>query len=164
MEWLNWQTVLLAALGIAIGGIFRDAIKWLWVKLIEKIGWKKKSSSSSGPTNIKGKWNTTFKENNIEFHEIVTVNEQEGDKVKGEVELLDRKEPNKITDTYTFEGIFKERILTATYDPTDPADYERGAFVLHYENFQLDGQYIIFRSRDGRRVIMPSSYKWEKMN
>lgn len=111
---------------------------------------------------INGKWITVFSEGGQEYHENVSL-DLIGNEVKGEIELIDPGDQGKITDTYRFKGVFKDRVLTATYESNDPTVYEMGAFTLNYENREFKGQYTFFSNEGGRQQIMASEYKWKRM-
>lgn len=107
---------------------------------------------------IAGEWKTTFKEKEQSFNEQVKL-KQRGRKVWGD--LIVEKQGRKIT--YAFKGVFRNRILTATYETTDRRDYEQGAFSLRYTSLDgtkcLIGQYIgISMDSDD---LFSSQYRWE---
>lgn len=105
---------------------------------------------------IGGEWRTTFTEGNKEYHEQVTL-KQKGRRVSGRIILTTDSDDG--TTTYSFEGQFKNTILSATYESSDPSDYEQGAFVLHYrKGKRFDGQYIL-SSKESEDLIS-SPYNW----
>lgn len=161
MDWLNWQTILITALGISIGGIFRDALMALWGKLINRLPWAGKNNTGNTLT-INGEWETTFTEGGQKYNEKVSL-DLIGSNVKGEINLIDPNDRSKVTDTYRFKGVFKDRVLAATYESNDPTDYEMGAFALLYEKRQFEGQYIFFSNENGRERIIASPYTWKKI-
>ncbi len=114
-----------------------------------------------GDLNIEGEWKTKFEENDKIYNEKISVN-QNGNHVSGLIELLDLKDPSLVTDRYEFNGIFKDRILTGTYEATDTSDYERGAFTLIYENKRFKGRYIFFSMENEREEIVASKYEWKR--
>ena len=109
-------------LGAVVGGLLVLALVWFWNNVFPNI---LQVFYHHEPT-IAGKWKTTFREGDKEFSETVTLN-QKGRRIKGSIVL---RESDDDTTTYKFQGTFRYLILSATYESTDPTDYEQGAFAL----------------------------------
>ena len=153
-----WIGVVIGVAVFLISPVIKDwatkGIFYLKIKL--------EDDSEDKGLHISGKWKTAFKEGGQDYSEKVSL-ELIGDKVKGEIELIDPNDHDKITDTYRFKGVFKERVLTATWVSNDPTDYEMGAFALIYEKKEFKGQYIFFSSENRGDEIIASDYEWEKL-
>lgn len=136
-----------------IGGLAVLALVWFWNDPLPRI---LQRFYHHEPT-IAGRWKTTFRERDRDYHETVSL-KQKGRRVKGEIVL---REPEDETTIYRFEGTFKYLMLRCTYESTDPGGYEQGAFALRYTRHQtFEGQYILL-SRESEQLIS-SDYVWER--
>lgn len=148
-----WLVELLCAIG---GGLVVAVLIWAWTNLLPLI---MQRFYRDEPRIDRCRWKTTFQEENREYHEIVTLR-QKGRRIQGQIDL--HEEGSGVT-SYLFEGVFKHLILTATYEPTDPADIERGTFTLKYNNQnKFIGQYIFFSEEPDK--IISSHYTWERIS
>jgi hypothetical protein len=91
---------------------------------------------------ISGQWQLEGHELGRQFDAIVKIN-QKGDKIKGEIFVPTRK------SKYKFEGIFRDTILTATYEAFESKSIDRGVFALKYEEYD-----------DGQRRVLRGNYAW----
>ncbi len=108
---------------------------------------------------IAGKWKTTFTEEGEKTSNEVVTLKQRGSKVTGEIKFDD--EGKKII--YTFKGSYKNLILTATYESTDPKEIERGSFSIQYiQNKRFKGQYVTFpQKQDYEAEFSATKYYWD---
>jgi hypothetical protein len=135
-----------------IGALVASVLIWAWHNVLPQA----LQYCYRDEPRIGGKWKTTFKEGDTEYRETVTVR-QKGRRIKGTIVL---HEKNDETTTYKFEGRFKFLILTGTYESIDPADFEQGAFALHYTRVgTFVGQYILFSKESDHLISSP--YNWE---
>ncbi len=111
---------------------------------------------------VAGKWNTTFKEEGEETSNEVVTLKQKGSQVTGEIEYKD-EEGEKII--YTFKGSYKNLILTATYESTDPKEIECGSFSIQYiQNKKFKGQYVTFSKKEGYEAeLIATKYYWDRI-
>ena len=140
---------------LLIAGLFWGV--WFWFSSP-----KHGKAYEGGDLNIRGKWETRFEENGKIYNEKISIDQKENN-VSGLIELLDFDDPSTVTDRYDFDGIFKDRVLTGTYEATDSSDYERGAFTLIYEKKKFKGQYIFFSTENDREKIVTSKYEWKRL-
>ncbi len=133
------------------GGLVVLALIWLWRNVIPQITQRFLHQEPS----INGKWNTSFKEGENEFHEVVTL-KQRGRKVAGQIVLKEEQEDS----VYTFEGTFKHLILTCTYKSTDPSEYEQGVFALRYTRGKFIGQHVLISKLSDK--LISSDYDWTR--
>lgn len=137
-----------------VGGIVTAILIWAWTNLLPLL----QGLMNRDEPRVGKKWKTTFKEGNVVYHENVTL-KQRGRKIRGEIVL--QSDAGEVT-TYRLEGNFKHLILTGTYESTNKADYERGAFALRYTNRKkFTGHYILFSK--GSDQLISSQYEWAPM-
>ena len=104
--------------------------------------------------NIAGEWKTQFEEEGESYEEKAILH-QDGQKVTADITLQDDEEEI----VYRFEGIFRDLILSGTYEATDEADFERGTILLKYTR---KGTFVgrnAFLSRSSENLVS-SHYEW----
>ena len=108
-----------------------------------------------GELNIEGEWKTQFEEEGESYEEKVILYQDVGQKVTADITLQEEEEEI----VYRFEGIFRDLILSGTYEATDEANFERGTILLKYTR---KGTFVgrnAFLSRTSENLVS-SPYKW----
>ena len=104
--------------------------------------------------NVEGEWTTRFEEDGKSYAEKVILH-QDGQKVTADISL--QQDGEEIL--YSFEGTFRDRILSGTYEATDEANFERGTILLKYTR---KGTFVgrnAFLSRTSENLVS-SPYEW----
>ena len=133
-----------------VGGLIVIVLAALWREVLPRLLQRFFYDEPRLPPN----WKTTYEEGEQDYHENVTLT-QNGRRVTGEVVLREGEDKT----TYKFEGTFRHLFLTATYQSTDPADYEQGAFALRYKrNGTFVGQHVLLSNKS--EELVSSRYEW----
>lgn len=128
-----------------IGGALSLGIPKLIVFISKCI--KKKINKSIDEINISGEWNSFFHEEDIIQSEILSL-EQQGHIVTGKITLNDK--------TYSFNGEFKNHILTGKYESNNRRKFETGTITVRRINEDLLSGYCTFVYKD--RQVYNSPY------
>ena len=153
--------IVIAVVSAAAGALVREAVHFALNHVGPRVA--RRFGKRETPL-LASQWKTTFREGGIEYSETVSLTHVK-DRVDGRITLTEAgAEPT----VYSFSGTFRNLALTATYESTDTAHYERGVFALRYTRRQsvsrahlphvLKGQYVLFAQ--GSDDFISSDYQW----
>lgn len=107
---------------------------------------------------INGQWNAELKDLELPHKEEIIV-KQWGNRVSGSLKCIEGPDQGS---NYKFDGVFKNLILTATYESTNKYSTDRGTFTVKLEDngSVLKGHTVYLGATDGD--LSDSEYVWKK--
>jgi len=141
-----------------IAGLVTGVLIWLFRSIWLNILSPRVENFLYNGVRIDGQWVATL-EDVDELHKEEIIVKQWGHRIYGTFKCIEGSDKG---GNYKFKGVFKDLILTATYESINSYSTDRGTFTVRLEDngSVLKGHTVYMGATDGD--LSDSSYSWKK--